>query len=148
MLSSIIELPQKAREAKQNIVIHSIIIGNTIDFNKWFLKCEQAYDNRIGEEDIYLGYRTRLFCSLFDLPARAKALNIVNHNGYNACINCNIKGIYKENKVIFPFTQNLCLRSNRDYKEILKTITSNKSVEGIQLKPFLQFKILKIYMKY
>jgi hypothetical protein len=56
MLSSIIELPQKVREAKQNVIIHSIIIGNVIDFNKWFLKCEQAFDNRMGDHDLFLGY--------------------------------------------------------------------------------------------
>jgi hypothetical protein len=132
MLSSIIELPQKVREAKQNVIIHSIIIGNVIDFNKWFLKCEQAYDNRMGDHELLLGYRTRLFCSLFDLPARAKALNMVNHNGYNACINCDIKGIYKANKVVFPYTQNLNLRSNEEYEEIIKTIISENIVNGIQ----------------
>ena len=43
MLSSIMELPQRVRESKQNILIHSIIIGNTMDFNKWFLKCEKKH---------------------------------------------------------------------------------------------------------
>ena len=139
MLSSIMELPQRVRESKQNILIHSIIIGNTIDFNKWFLKCEEAYANRLGENFLLNGYRTRLFCTLFDLPARAKALNMVNHNGYNACINCDITGVYKSRKVIFPFRRNLSLRTEKDYKEILGNITDN-SVNGKLLLLLFLFK--------
>jgi hypothetical protein len=38
MMSSILELPHKVREAKNNIVIHSLWIGNQIDFNYWLKK--------------------------------------------------------------------------------------------------------------
>jgi hypothetical protein len=107
MLCSILELPQNVRESKQNIIVHSIIIGNSIDFNRWFYKCNDSFSNLLGEKTLLNGYRTRLFCSIFDLPTRAKALNMVNHNGYNACINCNITGTYEANKFIFPYTENL-----------------------------------------
>ena len=137
MLSSIIELPQRIRESKENIIIHSIIIGNSIDFNKWFDKCNSSFKNCLGKNELLYGYHTRLFCSVFDLPARAKALNMLNQNGYNSCINCNIYGIYKANKVVFPFTQNISLRNNSEYKEILQTACSNKTVKG---KKSLNFK--------
>lgn len=31
IFSSILELPQRAREAKQNIIVHSLIVGKTIE---------------------------------------------------------------------------------------------------------------------
>ena len=107
MVSSIVELPQKVRESKQNMIIHSIIVGNSIDFNLWFNKCNDSFHNGLGKTLLLHGFCTRFFCSIFDLPARAKALNMMNHNGYHSCINCNILGVYKCKKVIFPYTQNL-----------------------------------------
>lgn len=35
-----------------------------------------------------LGYIPKLFYSIFDLPARAKALYMTTLNGYYACTNC------------------------------------------------------------
>jgi hypothetical protein len=130
MVSAILELPQKVRESKQNLVIHSIIIGNSINFNLWFNKCNKSFKNSLGKHFLLHGYRTRLFSGLFDLPARAKALNMLNHAGYNSCINCNIKGIYVSKIVVFPYTEKLTLRTKSEYNRILKTICSNKAVEG------------------
>ena len=127
MVSSIVELPQKVRESKQNLIIHSIIIGNSINFNQWFEKCNQSYNNSLGTYSLLNGYRTRLFCGLFDLPARAKALNMLNHNGYSSCINCNIIGVYISGKIVFPYVENLMLRKKREYQSILKQIMSTKS---------------------
>ena len=121
---------KKLEKSKQNIIIRSIIIGNSIDFNKWFDYCNKSFKSCLGQTELLNGYHTSLFCSLFDLPARAKALNMLNHNGYNCCINCNICGNFKANKVIFPYNQNLSLRSNFEYKEILKTVCAKKTVKG------------------
>jgi hypothetical protein len=34
--SSIIDLPHKVRDSMKNLVVHSIIIGNSFDFSRWF----------------------------------------------------------------------------------------------------------------
>ena len=131
MVSAILELPQKVRESKENLIIHSIIVGNSINFNVWFNKCNRSFDNSIGQHLLH-GYRTRLFCGVFDLPARAKALNMLNHAGYNSCINCTINGEYDKEykKVVFPFADKLTLRTKSEYNQILKSASSNKTVQG------------------
>jgi hypothetical protein len=73
-------------------------------------------------------FSNRLFVSIFDLPARAKAINIISHTGYFACINCDIEGIYDFNKVCYPFKKNLVLRDSNNYKMCLKEI--NKKIEN------------------
>jgi hypothetical protein len=68
---------------------------------------------------------------------------MVNHNGYNACINYDIIGVYKSRKVILPFKRNLSLRTEKDYKKILGNITDN-SVNGKLLLLLLLFFLKKI----
>ena len=63
-----------------------------------------------------------LFVCIFDLPARAKALNMINHAGYNACINCNAEGDYDLNKVYYSFIRNLSKRDQKNYNFILKEV--------------------------
>lgn len=40
----------------------------------------------------YLWYNVRVQQAIFDLPARAHILNIVQYNGYDGCGDCFIKG--------------------------------------------------------
>ena len=41
-----------------------------------------------------LWYNVRLQQAIFDLPARAHFLNIVQYNGYDGCGDCLIRGMY------------------------------------------------------
>jgi hypothetical protein len=52
-----------------------------------------------------LWYNIRIQQAIFDLPARAHFLNIVQYNGYDGCGDCCIKGkYYFYTKYIFIFT--------------------------------------------
>ena len=41
-----------------------------------------------------LSYNVRIQQAIFDLPARAHFLNIVQYNGYHGCGDCCIEGMY------------------------------------------------------
>jgi hypothetical protein len=90
MFSLIIELPQKVREAKENILVHSLIVGNRIDFNKWYKSVTTLLPDLLNQRVIVKNFKPKLFTAIFALPAIAEALNMINHAGCNACINCEV----------------------------------------------------------
>lgn len=137
MISSIVDLPHKVRESKENIIIHSLYIGQSLDFNTWLDRVNSKYGNLFNGSMNICGYSPKLFCSIFDLPARAKALNMTTFNGYFACTYCLIKGDY-ESKVIYKYTSQLTPRDKQSYNASLKNVISshktnkNRSVNGIK----------------
>jgi hypothetical protein len=96
MLSMIIDLPQKVREAQQNIILHSTLLGNSVDFNKRFTLVTSGFANTLTQPLISC-HNSRLFCGIFDTSARSKALNLIGHMGYYGCHACEIRGEH-ENK--------------------------------------------------
>ena len=117
-MSSIIELPQKVREAKENIIIHSILIGNLNDFNLWFDRVKFKF-NCFDGVNLIGGFKVELFFCIFDIPARAKAVNQVGHTCYNACINCLCVGEH-HGKIVYPFSETLPTKTSRSYKRYFK----------------------------
>ena len=97
-------------------------IGNNLDFNKWF-------DDMINTTTD--NFNNKLFVAIFDLPARAKAVNMISHTGYFACINCEIEGIYDFNKVWYPFKKKLVLRDKIKYNLCLKEVEYKKSKSSL-----------------
>jgi hypothetical protein len=143
MFSSIIELPQKVREAKENILVHSIIVGNRIDFNKWYTSVTTLLPDLFNQSVIVKNFKPKLFTAIFDLPARAKALNMINHAGYNACINCEVKGEYGFNKIYYPFVKNLPYRDKNKYRLCLDQVSENGSFSRINQKSEINIKGIK-----
>lgn len=135
MMSSILELPHKARESKNNIIVHSFLIGNSIDFFYWLKRTAEAFTDYFIGGNKFENNKVRLFSSIFDFPARAKALNTVNHNGYYGCNNCFIKGEYST-KVYFPFVKQFIKRDQKTYQEWIKLTLSddckNRIIYGIK----------------
>ena len=76
-------------------------------------------------------FANKLFVSIFDLPARAKAINMISHTGYFACINCDIEGKYDYNKVCYAFKNKLDLRDTRQYNLCLKEVNEKKENSSI-----------------
>jgi hypothetical protein len=102
--------------------LNKLIKLNNIDFNKWS-------DDLINTTtDIF---NNKLFVAIFDLPARAKAVNMISHTGYFACINCEIEGIYDFNKVCYPFKKKLVLRDKIKYNLCLKEVEYKKSKSSL-----------------
>jgi hypothetical protein len=126
--SSIIDLPHKIRESVNNLVLHSILIGNQFDFNRWFELYSSCFGNLFNSE--VCGRPVKLFCAIFDSPARAKVINMVGHTGFYSCHVCEIRGKYNT-KVVFPYIKetSIKLRSNEGYIKALSNVQLNKRPE-------------------
>ena len=90
--------------------------------------------NLFEHENLIMNFSPGLFVGIFDLPARAKALNMITHTGYNACINCEIEGAYAHKKIYYPFQRSLTPRTQETYKSCLKivlerTASTRKKIE-------------------
>jgi hypothetical protein len=120
MFASIMELPQKVRESKNNTIVASFLVGE-MDINLWFNRVFVKRTKILKSQNTIDGYSVRLFCAIFDLPARAKALCMVGHTGYDACINCLTHGVYA-NKVVYPFSSMITLRTQNSFDETSNTI--------------------------
>lgn len=55
----------------------------------------------IGKENTYFNTKLFLIIAIFDKPARAAALNIVNSTGFFGCLVCRQKGMSIKTKSIF-----------------------------------------------
>lgn len=55
----------------------------------------------IGKENTYFNTKIFLIMAIFDKPARASALNIVNSTGFFGCLVCRQKGMSIVTKSIF-----------------------------------------------
>ncbi len=67
-----------------------IIVGNRIDFNKWYKSVTTLLPDLLNQRVIVKNFKPKLFTAIFALPAIAEALNMINHAGCNACINCEV----------------------------------------------------------
>ena len=76
-------------------------------------------------------FNSQLFVAIFDLPARAKAMNMISHTGYFACINCHVEGTYDYNKVCYPYKKKLVLRDTREYNICLQEIAKKKECSSL-----------------
>jgi hypothetical protein len=67
-----------------------IIVGNRIDFNKWYKSVTTLLPDLLNQRVIVKNFKPKLFTAIFAVPAIAEALNMINHAGCNACINCEV----------------------------------------------------------
>jgi hypothetical protein len=114
-----------------------------VDFNKWYIDLIIMSPNLFNSKTLVSNMSPSLFVCIFDLPARAKALNMINHAGYNACINCNAEGDYDFNKVFYPFIRNLTKRDRTNYNSILNEVL--KKEENVPVYKKGDFNIKCIY---
>jgi hypothetical protein len=103
------------------------ITGNNIDFNKWYDDVTIMAPNLFNHTNFIMNTQPYLFVCIFDLPQRAKSMNMINHAGYFACINCETKGEYEFNKVYYPFIKKLKNREIKSYESCLKIISQKKT---------------------
>lgn len=74
--------------------------------------------NFINNGYIFAGktIKIRLFALICDAPAKAFVLCIKGHTGFNNCTKCLINGIYKHNRICFPYTKTCTLRKDELFK--------------------------------
>ena len=67
-----------------------------------------------------------------DAPATAKALNVIQFNGYYGCFKCLNPGSPFENRVIFEHSITTQVRTNERYqRQVNQAILSRQPFEGI-----------------
>lgn len=99
--------------------------------------------NLFNKNTSIMEFVPRLFVSIFDLPARAKALNMISHTGYYACINCETEGEYKFNKVFYPFVKYPVQRDQKKYELSLKQVLDKEENAPCNKKGHLNAKGIK-----
>ncbi|CAF3926712.1 unnamed protein product, partial [Rotaria magnacalcarata] len=79
-----------------------------------------------------LSYNVRIQQAIFDLPARAHFLNIVQYNGYYGCGDCCIEGVAIGRQVYFPFSKKTeKLKDHQFYLQNAK-INDGRFIQGIK----------------
>ncbi|CAM2727607.1 unnamed protein product [Rotaria socialis] len=79
-----------------------------------------------------LSYNVRIQQAIFDLPARAHFLNIVQYNGYYGCGDCCIEGVAIGRQVYFPFSKKTeKLKDHQFYLRNAK-INDGRFIQGIK----------------
>ena len=73
-----------------------------------------------------------------DLPALAKAINMIQYNGYFSCVHCMVEGERIGNTMSFKYSKNTVLRTNDMYKMQVQTARQNRApFQGIKGQAFL-----------
>ena len=66
-----------------------------------------------------------------DAPATAKALNVIQFNGYFGCFKCLNPGTLFENRIIFEHSITTQVRTNERYKcQVNQAIQTGQTFEG------------------
>ncbi|CAF3822140.1 unnamed protein product, partial [Rotaria magnacalcarata] len=79
-----------------------------------------------------LSYNVRIQQAIFDLPARAHFLNIVQYNGHYGCGDCCIEGVAIGRQVYFPFSKKTeKLKDHQFYLRNAK-INDGRFIQGIK----------------
>jgi len=79
------------------------------------------------------GFRVRIKKAGFiaDAPATAKALNVIQFNGYFGCFKCLNTGTPFENRVIFEHSITTQIRTNERYHyQVNQAILTGQTFEG------------------
>ena len=134
ILSGIVELPPLLRNSFENILFHSSWTGMAPDFNLWLSNNEEI-DELInkGFEWNNRTIKLKILAFIADAPARAKACNSVQFNGYYGCLKCLHPAESFNRSIIYPNLAKIHLRSNANYElQVKKALNENMSYEGVK----------------
>ena len=85
--------------------------------------------------------RAKLLCCVFDLPARAKALNLIQWNGRYGCTHCLDEGTQVSHVRLYLPNEQHTPRLEKDVLEYIKQASSSSPVFGVKgpsvLSPYL-----------
>lgn len=140
ILLSIVELPYKLRRYFRNIVLGGLWCG--CDKPDWNIFLESFIEqmNMISAKMIKIKYENRniflkfnIIALIADLPAKASILNCKQFNGDYGCILCLQKGIYCDNRHLYPYDNDMIYRTNKDYCDALcLVLCTSKPAFGIK----------------
>ncbi|CAF1026554.1 unnamed protein product [Brachionus calyciflorus] len=135
LLSQIVELPPILRGSYENIIFHSSWSGPQFDFNFWFKNYNQnvieLLDKGIEWSNEKINIAIHGFIS--DAPARSKACNCVQFNGYFRCIKCFHPGKGINRVIVYPTLPNILNRTASNYSnQVRLSLEQNVNIEGIK----------------
>ncbi|KAJ8679049.1 hypothetical protein QAD02_014836 [Eretmocerus hayati] len=76
--------------------------------------------------------RSQIICGTCDLGAKCLFLNLKQHNGFHGCHTCKIRGEpnpYTPNTRVYPYVENLQLRTSQETVEFAKELQEKKKVD-------------------
>ncbi|CAF0947297.1 unnamed protein product [Brachionus calyciflorus] len=117
ILSQIVELPPILRSSFENILFHSSWTGSQPDFNFWLEKYNKQIDDVLinGFRWNGINFKLNILAFIADSPARSKACNSVQFNGYYGCLKCLHPGV-NLNQIRYPNLSKIRLRTKNIYE--------------------------------
>uniref|UniRef100_A0ABD2XQL8 Uncharacterized protein n=1 Tax=Trichogramma kaykai TaxID=54128 RepID=A0ABD2XQL8_9HYME len=135
------ELPYKLRIKKENVILAGLWFGVEKPSENLFMESmiEQLNDlyNGINVEILksneFVKIRGIILSGTCDLPAKALFMNIKQFNSCHGCPNCKIKTRNLEKTRVYPYVENLDLRTTKETRLFAtQAHETNKSVFGVK----------------
>lgn len=142
------ELPYQERIKKENNIIAGLWFGNSKPsanlfisaFEKDLTRLYQGLNFDVPNKPTTIKIRGLICCGSCDLPAKALFLNIQQFNGKYGCPHCEIQTRKIENVQVYPYVENLTLRTTASTIEYAKqAVILKKPVFGVKGPSFLNF---------
>ncbi|XP_034241780.1 uncharacterized protein LOC117645631 [Thrips palmi] len=144
------ELPYKDRVQKQNVILAGLWVSTKPPKPNVFLKPFQTALNDFQENGYQLpvhGQGERLFKGMLlawtcDLPAKAKFMRMIAHNGFYGCSRCETPGesfdLGRSTVHVYPFSPHVIHRQHDDFRvyadqaKQLRRIDPDVNVKGVK----------------
>ncbi|CAF4307556.1 unnamed protein product, partial [Rotaria magnacalcarata] len=136
--ATIAEIPIPLRDWKSAVMVFGIWLASSKPPRDHLLKPITIQLQKLMESKIllkqangsHLWYNVRVQQAIFDLPASAHLLNIVQYNGYDGCGDCFIKGVTIGRQVYFPFSEKVEKLKTHQFYLKNNNHTSSRPVHG------------------
>ena len=139
------ELPYGIRKQKQNMIVAGVWFSSHKPLMDMFLAPIGRALKQLEEigvdvlvEGSVVTCRCFLICATADIPAKARMLNMKQHNGDHACGKCfqpgtNLRTTTGGNVRVFPFGKSYPKRTHDDFiEDARQAVNSGKPVRGIK----------------
>lgn len=119
---SINELNYQKRFKTENVILCGLWFGDhKPNFNTYvspffdeFAQLKEGVSLHVQDLRKKVKIRAFVLCGTCDLPAKALMLNMTQYNGKFGCHICKQKGCYAEDRWVYPFIDNLKLRTDNE----------------------------------
>ena len=136
---AVVNFPPHMRMRKENLLLSAIWVGEGKPNMKQLLQPTLAILKELEVDGVVVNtasgaktIRARLLCGLFDLVAKAPALNMKQFNSYNGCSTCLHPGVHHGRTMLYPPHVQYPLRTHASVlTDAQRAESSNTVVNGI-----------------
>lgn len=148
------ELPPHLRYRRENLILAGVLFGKgSFDANLYLKPIYEELEElkrgvalHVPNEPDPVIFKAGCLCGTCDTPAKSKFINHKAFNGLWGCPKCLIRGeksAATEKVFVYPFQEDLPLRSDENYKQHLAVVRqTGKEYMGIQGPSFIQLMLL------